>query len=73
MFGKLKIIKFCKWIDFGHKDTIYQLKFAGLKFDESRMTRQIHQTLPPAIQYCGYCLSLKASCCAFSLSKLVHN
>ena len=41
-------IKFGKWIDFGHKDTIYQLKFGWLKFGESRTTRQIrrHQTFP---------------------------
>ena len=25
-------IKFGKWIDFGHKDIIYQLKFGWLKF-----------------------------------------
>ena len=40
-------IKFGKWIDFGHKDTIYQLKFGWLKFGESRTTRQIRQTFPP--------------------------
>ena len=28
-------IKFGEWIDFGHKDTIYKLKFG---FDESRKT-----------------------------------
>ena len=51
-------MKFSKWIDFGHKDTIYQLKFGQFKFGESRTTYQIRQTfLPPnipAIQYCGY-------------------
>ena len=40
-------IKFGEWIDFGHKDTIYQLKFGWLKFGESRTTRQIRQTFPP--------------------------
>ena len=48
-------IKFGEWIDFGHKDAIYQLKFGWLKFGESRMTRQIRQTFPPpnipAIRY----------------------
>ena len=48
-------IKFGEWIDFGHKDTIYQLKFGWLKFGESRTTRQIRQTFPPpnipAIRY----------------------
>ena len=45
-------IKFGEWIDFGHKDTIYQLKFGWLKFGESWKTRQ---TFPPpnipAIRY----------------------
>ena len=47
--AKLKVIgeiKFGEWIDFGHKDTIYQLK---LKFGESRMIRpklSRHQTFP---------------------------
>ena len=45
--AKLKIIGKIKFGDFGHKDTIYQLKFGWLKFGKSRMTRQIHQTLPP--------------------------
>ena len=47
---KLKVIgeiKFGEWIDFGHKDTIYQLKFGWLKFGESRTTRQIRQTFSP--------------------------
>ena len=39
-------IKFGEWIDFGHEDTIYQLKFGRLKFGESRITSQIHQTFP---------------------------
>ena len=39
-------IKFGEWIDFGHKDNIYQLKFGWLKFGESRTTRQIRQTFP---------------------------
>ena len=56
--AKLKVIgeiQFGEWIDFGHKDTIYQLKFGWLKFGESGMTHQICQTflLPniPAIRY----------------------
>ena len=48
-------IKFGEWIDFGHKDTIYQLKFGWLRFGESRTTRQIRQIFPPpnipAIRY----------------------
>ena len=55
--AELKIIgkiKFGEWIDFGHKDTIYKLKFSLLKFDESRKTRQICQAFPlpniPSIQ-----------------------
>ena len=44
-----------KWIDFGHKDTIYKLKFGWLKFGKSRATRQFCQTFLlsniPAIQY----------------------
>ena len=55
--AKLKVIdeiKFGKWIDFGHKDTIYTLKFGWLKFGKSRKTCQIRQTFPlpntPAIQ-----------------------
>ena len=66
MFGEINVwrivelkvigeIKFGEWIDFGHKDTIYQLKFGWLKFGESRKTRQIRQTFPPpnilAIRY----------------------
>ena len=48
-------IKFGEWIDFGHKDTIYQLKFGWLKFGESRTTRQIRQTfLPPNIPAIRY-------------------
>ena len=56
--AELKVIgkiKFGEWMDFGHKDTIYQLKFGWLKFGESRTTRQIRQTFPPpnipAIRY----------------------
>ena len=48
--AKLKVIseiKFGEWIDFGHKDTIYQLKFGWLKFGESQATHQIRQTFPP--------------------------
>ena len=48
--AKLKIIgkiKFGEWIDFGHKDTIYQLKFGWLKFGKSRTTHQIHQIFLP--------------------------
>ena len=36
--AKFKVIgeiKFGEWIDFGHKDTIYQLKFDWLKFGKS--------------------------------------
>ena len=48
-------IMFSKWIDFGHKDTIYKLKFGWLKFGESWVTPQFCQTflLPniPAIWY----------------------
>ena len=47
-------IKFGEWINFGHKNTIYKLKFAWLKFGESWTTRHIHQTFPspntPAIR-----------------------
>ena len=42
--AELKVIgkiKFGEWIDFGHKDTIYQLKFGLLKFGESRTTCQL--------------------------------
>ena len=50
-------IKFGEWIDFGHKDTIYQLKFGWLRF--ARTTRQICQTFPPpnipAIRY-NFCM-----------------
>ena len=41
--AELKVIgeiKFGKWIDFGHKDAIYTLKFGWLKFGESWTTRQ---------------------------------
>ena len=59
--AELKVIgeiKSGEWIDFGHKDTIYQLKFGWLKFGKSRKTHQIHhQTFPlpniPAIWYYG--------------------
>ena len=47
--AKLKVIgeiKFGKWIDFGHKDTIYKLKLGWLKFGESQKTHQIRQTFP---------------------------
>ena len=55
MFGGLKVIgeiKFDKWIDFNHKDTIYKLKFAWLKFGKSWTTFQAF-LLPniPAIRY----------------------
>ena len=36
--AKLKVIgkiMFSEWIDFGHKDAIYKLKFGWLKFSES--------------------------------------
>ena len=39
--AELKVIceiRFSEWIDFGHKDTIYRLKF-GLKFGKSQATR----------------------------------
>ena len=53
--AELKVIgqiKFGQWIDFGHKDTIYQLKFGWLKFGELQITPQICQTFPlPAIRY----------------------
>ena len=56
--AELKVIgevMFSEWIDFGHKDTIYTLKFGWLKFSKSRATRQFCQTFPlsniPAIQY----------------------
>ena len=56
--AKIKIIgeiMFSKWIDFGHKDTIYKLKFGWLKFGKSWLTRQFSQTFLlsniPAIQY----------------------
>ena len=45
--AKLKVIgeiKFGKWIDFAHKNTIYKLKFGCSKFGKSWTTRQIHQT-----------------------------
>ena len=45
-------IKFGEWIEFGHKNTIYTLKF---DFGKPSMTRQICQTFPlpniSAIQY----------------------
>ena len=57
MFGRVNVwriaelkvigkIRFGEWIDFGHKDAIYMLKFDWFKFGESWMTRQIHQTFP---------------------------
>ena len=56
--AELKVIgkiMFSKWIDFGHKDTIYKLKFGWLKFSKSQATHQFCQTFPlsniPAIQY----------------------
>ena len=53
--AELKVIgkiKFGEWIDFGHKDTIYKLKFGWLKFGKPQTTRQICQTFPlPVIQY----------------------
>ena len=45
--AELKVIgeiKYGEWIDFGHKDTIYQLKFGWYKFGKSRTARQIRQT-----------------------------
>ena len=56
--AKLKVIgkiKFGKWIHFGHKYTIYKLKFGLLKFGELRMTHQICQIfLPPNIPTIRY-------------------
>ena len=60
MFGRVNVwgiaelivdqIKFGEWINFGHKDTIYKLKF------EVGEAWTIHQTFPlpniPAIRYC---------------------
>ena len=43
--AELKVIgkiKFGEWINVGHKDTIYKLKFSWLKFGEPRTTCQIH-------------------------------
>ena len=47
--AELKVIgeiMFSEWIDFGHKDTTYKLKFGWLKFDKSRATHQFCQTFP---------------------------
>ena len=56
--AELKVIDeimFSEWIDFGHKDTIYKLKFGWLKLGKLRVTRQFCQTFLlsniPAIQY----------------------
>ena len=53
--AKLSEIMFSEWIDFGHKDNIYKLKFGWLKFEKSWLTRQFCQTFLlsniPAIQY----------------------
>ena len=74
MFGRvnawriteLKVIQFGEWIHFGHKDTIYKLKFGWLKFGKSRTTRQICQTflLPniPVIWYIILDKQLKYAC-----------
>ena len=47
--------KFCKWIDFGHKDATDELKFGWFEFGELHTIRQIYLTLLlpniPAIQY----------------------
>ena len=45
-------IKFGEWIDFDHKDTIYQLKFGWLKFGKSQTTCQTF--LPPNIPAIRY-------------------
>ena len=45
--AELKVVgkkKFSEWMDFGHKDIIYKLKFGWLKFGEARMILQIRQT-----------------------------
>ena len=45
--AELKVINkimFSEWIDFGHKDTIYKLKFGWLKFGKSWATHQFCQT-----------------------------
>ena len=55
--AELKVIgeiKFGEWIDFGHKDTIYQQIFGWLKFGESRTTYQIFP--PPNIPAICYML-----------------
>ena len=47
--AELKVIgemMFSEWIDFGHKDTIYKLKFGWLKFGKSRATHQFCQIFP---------------------------
>jgi len=45
--AELKVIgkiKCGEWIEFGHENTIYKLKFGWLKFGKSQTTRQICQT-----------------------------
>ena len=56
--AELKVIgkiMFSKWIDFGHIDTIYKLKFGWLKFGKLRAICQFCQTFLlsniPTIQY----------------------
>ena len=66
MFGRVNVwqiaelivigkIMFSEWIDFGHKDAIYKLRFGWLKFGKSLVTNQFCQTFPlpniSAIQY----------------------
>ena len=56
--AKLKVIgkiKFGEWIDFGHKDTIYQLKFGWLKFGEPyrRLAKFTKLSRRQAFPLCG--------------------
>ena len=63
---KVSKIKLGEWIDFGHKDTIYKLKFSWLKFGEPQTTCQIRQTflLPniPAIRYALFFVGIAYNC-----------
>ena len=46
--AELKVVgekKFGEWIDFGHTDAIYKLKFGWLKFGKAQTIRQNFSTI----------------------------
>ena len=46
--AELKVVgekKFVEWIDFGHTDAIYKLKFGWLKFGKAQTIRQNFSTI----------------------------